>query len=461
MAAVTDDQWVGLQGSTTPPGPRGKPLLGSLLEMRGKGPLDFYTGLWREFGDVFHHRIGTVPVYGFIHPDQVEYVLKTNKDNFDKGTLIEIRGRRVMGQSLLMSEGDVWQHVRRLMDPPFSKEGVPDFFWTMTGATEMLLSRWQEVARKGEVVEMQDEMMLLSFSMISRLVFSEDLSEGASETRHAITFLLNYVQDIILAVVDIPPWVPTPKNRRFQAAKKKVDAFVTAHIEARRRDPDSAHDLISHLLQARDENGRGMTDSQVRDQVLTTFIAGQENAALVLAWFWYLLSQHPDVEEQLHAELAEVLNGRIPTLEDMPRLEYTRRVLEEAMRLYPPLWIQGRVNLKDDVIGGYRVPAGSTVILIEYLTHRHPDFFENPETFDPDRMLPERTAGIARYAFFPFGGGKRKCIGNKYSTFAFLVAVGTLAQHFRVRLKPNHRVEPIAVAALRPRYGLPMTLEPR
>lgn len=429
--------------------------------MRRKGPLGFYTDVWQQYGDTFFHRVGGIPVYGFIHPDAVEYVLKTNKDNFDKGTLIELRGRRVMGQSLLMSEGDLWAHLRQIMDPPFSKDGVPLFFGTMTGASEMLLDRWQGVAERGETVDLVDEMMLVAFSMISRLVFNQDLSQGASETRHAITFLLNYIQEIILAVVDIPPWVPTPQNRRFLSAKQKIDAFVGAHIEARRQDPESADDLIAHLLVARDENGQGMTDRQIRDQVMTTFVAGQENAALVLAWFWYLLSQHPEVEDRVHAELSMVLDGRIPTLEDMPKLEYTRRAIEETMRLYPPLWIQGRVTLKDDEIDGYRVPAGATVLLIEYLTQRHPEFFERPNEFDPDRMLPERTEGIARYAFFPFGGGKRKCIGNKYSIFAFLVVVGAISQRFRVRLKPDHPVVPVAVSALRPRDGLPVTLERR
>jgi cytochrome P450 len=423
--------------------------------------LDFYTDLWRQHGDVFHHRIGRVAVYGFIHPDDVDYVLTTNKDNFDKGTLIELRGRRVMGQSLLMSEGDVWSQLRRLMDPPFSKEGVPEFFGTMSGASEMLLERWQEVAESGETVDVLDEMMLVSFSMISRLVFNQDLSRGASEIRHAITYLLGYIQEIILAVIDIPPSIPTPRNRRFRAAKRIVDDFVSAHIEARRQNPDAAPDLIAHLLQARDEKGQGMTETQIRDQVMTTFVAGQENAALVLAWFWYLLSQHPEVEERVHAELSSVLGGRMPTLEDVPALDYTRRTLEETMRLYPPLWIQGRVNLQQDEIGGYRIPPRSTVILIEYLTQRHPQFFKDPDRFDPDRMLPERVEGLPHYAFFPFGGGKRKCIGNKYSILSFLIVVGTLAQHFRVRLKPGHPVVPVAVSALRPRDGLPVTLERR
>jgi len=361
-----------------------------------------------------------------------------------------------------MASWENWHHLRQIMDPPFSKEGVPNFFWTVTEATEMLLKRWHEIAERGEPIDVVDEMKLLSFSMISRFIFGEDLTQETSEGRGAISFLMSYVQNSILAVIDIPPSIPTPRNRRFHAATRELGAFVARHVEARRRNPDAElRDLIGHLLQVQDQNGRGMTDAEIRDNVLATFVAGQQMTGLILAWCWYRLSQRPEAEERLHSELKEVLGGRTPSLEDVPRFNYTRRVIEETMRLYPTVWIQARIASRDDEIGGIHVPKGATVALIQYLTHRHPEFWENPESFDPDRLLPDRVEGIPRYAYFPFGGGKRKCIGNKYTLFALLVAIGTLAQHFRVRVKPDHPVQPIAVAAIQPRYGLPATLERR
>ena len=462
MATITGESRTEAGSSRTPPGPGGLPLLGSVLSMRREGPLAFYTRMWREYGDVFHHRVGRIPVYVFIHPRDVEYVVAANEDGFAKDTIIEHRGRRVIGKSLLMADWEGWSHLRPLMDPPFSRSAIPEFYGSISEATDMLLRRWQTIAGRGEMVDVADEMKLVSFSMISRFIFGEDLTQEASAGRNAINFLMGYVQNSILAVVDIPPSVPTPRNRRFHAATRELGTFVARHIEARRRASDpEPRDLIGHLLLARDQNGRGMSDAEIRDNVLATFVAGQQMTGLILAWCWYLLSQHPEVEERLHAELSAVLGGRMPTLDDLPRLDYTRRVIEETMRLYPTVWIQARIARQDDVIGGRLVPRGATVALIEYLTHRHPEFWPDPEGFDPDRLLPERVEDLPRYAFFPFGGGKRKCIGNKYSIHAFLVVLATLAQHFQLRLKPNHPVEPIAVAAIRPRYGLPMTIEAR
>jgi cytochrome P450 len=242
---------------------------------------------------------------------------------------------------------------------------------------------------------------------------------------------------------------------------RQITELVQRHVDERRQSGRMKPDLISHFLTGTDPKGRHLTDIQVRDQVLTTFVAGQENSALALAWFWYMLSQHPWAQERVHAELEEVLGGRPATQDDIPKLSFTRRVFEETLRLYPVLWVIPRIVQTDDVIGGYPIPAGSTVIINAYLTHRHPDFWDRPEEFDPDRLLPERVKGLARYAYIPFGGGKRKCIGNEFAMLASLQFIATIAQRYRVEMAGPTPIEPYAVSTLRPKDGMPVRIVPR
>lgn len=459
---ATGEQQIGVPVERgTPPGPSGNILLGNLLDMRSEGPLAFYQRLWQKYGDTFQHRLVNIPITFFIHPDDVEYILKTNKDNFDKGTIVDVRAARVLGESLFISQGEVWRDMRFLMDPPFTHEGVAEFFWNMAGATDMMLERWQQVASNGDTIEMADEMMRFTFSMISRSIFSEDLSEEGAEARPAIVFLLKYVQDLVLQPVLVPASVPTPANRRYHDAMRQITALVQRHIDDRRNSGEMKADLISHFLTGTDPHGRHLTDTQVRDQVLTTFVAGQENSALALAWFWYLLARHPEAEERVHAELDQVLSGRPATAEDIQNLHFTRRAFEETIRLYPVLWVMPRIVQEDDVIGGYSMPAGSTIVINSFLTHRHPEFWDRPDEFDPDRFLPERVEGLPRYAYIPFGGGLRKCIGNKFAMLASMQFIATVAQRYRVVMAHDEPVEPVAVSTIRPKGGMPMRLIPR
>jgi cytochrome P450 len=425
--------------------------------MRREGPLAFYMRMWRDYGDVFEHRLGRESITTFVHPDHIERLFRTNRDNYDKGTIVDVRAERVLGQSLFISRGETWEDLRFLMDPPFDKEEVKEFTWTMTAAIEALDARWEQIAKSGETVDLVDEMMRFAFSMISLSVFSEDLSAEGAESRQAIVFLLKYVQQLVLQPVFYPAWVPTPANRRFHESMAEITALVQKHIVARRSGGGSKPDLISHFLTATDPKGCPMSDVQVRDQVLTTFVAGQENAALALAWFWYMMSQHPEPEERMLEELKGLPSGPA-TLDAANGLSFTRRAFEETIRLYPIVWIMPRVALEDDVVGGYRVPAGSTVVVNSYLTHRHPAFWDNANTFDPDRLLPERVKGLPPYAYLPFGGGKRKCLGNKFAMNATMLFVAAMGRKYVIRPVPGHPVEPIAVSTIRPKYKMPATV---
>ena len=429
MTTVVQDPQSGSASRTglVPPGPRDNSVLGSLFAMRREGPLAFYTRLWRDYGDVFEHRLGRISVTTFVHPDDIEHIFRTNKDNFDKGTIIDVRAERVLGQSLFISRGETWEDLRFLMDPPFDKEGVQEFTWTMQAAIDALDTRWEALARSGEAIDLVDEMMRFTFSTISLAIFSQDLSEQGAEARPAIVFLLKYVHDSVLLPIYYPAWVPTPANRRYHDSMRQITELVRGHIESRRGGGGLKPDLISHFLTAKDPKGCPMSDIQVRDQVITTFVAGQENAALALAWFWYLIARHPEQEERMLGELAGLDSGQ-PTLDAANGLSFTRRAYEEAIRLYPVLWVMPRIALQDDVIGRYRVPAGAMVVVNSFLTHRHPDFWENPERFDPDRLLPERTKGLPPYAYLPFGGGKRKCLGNKFAMNASMLFIATIGR---------------------------------
>ncbi|MDP3767798.1 MAG: cytochrome P450, partial [Dehalococcoidia bacterium] len=255
---------------------------------------------------------------------------------------------------------------------------------------------------------------------------------------------------------------PTPTNLRFRRAMRTLDDIVYGMIEARRNNGADKDDLLSMLLEARDEEtGEGMSDKQLRDEVFTMFTAGHETTAAALAWTWYLLSQHPEAEGRLHNELGSVLSGRTPGLDDLQRLPYTRMVIEETLRLYPPVWSIGRMALREDTVLGYRIPAKGQVLLSSYVTHRHPEFWDEPERFDPERFAPERAASRPRYAYFPFGGGPRQCIGNEFAMMEAQLALATLAQRYRLRLVPGQVVEPEPAVTLRPRHGVMVTVEAR
>ncbi|MCZ7567118.1 MAG: cytochrome P450 [Ardenticatenaceae bacterium] len=439
------------------PGPQGYPLFGSLPDFR-RDPLTFYLNAQRQFGDVIRFRGGPWRWYLLAHPDDVKHVLQDNHPNYRKGRFYDLL-RPTLGEGLLTSEGRFWLQQRRLAQPAFHRQRLASFATTMTDATARMLERWQVYARSGEPFNVAAEMMRLTLEVVGGTLFSTDVTGEAEAVGRALTVVIEYVNDLETRLFPLPPSIPTPANRRYRAAQRTLDEVVRHVIDERRRAGTDRGDLLSMLLLAQDEEtGASMNDRQLRDEVMTIFLAGHETTANALAWTWYLLSKHPSAGRRLHAELADMLGGRRPTVEDLPRLNYARMVIEEALRLYPPVWGFGRQAITDDEVGGYFLPANSLVVLSPYVTHRHPDFWENPEGFDPQRFMPQHAAARPRFAHFPFSGGPRQCIGNAFAMMEAQLILAMVAQRYRLDLVPGHSVEAEPTVTLRPRHGILVTL---
>ena len=328
----------------------------------------------------------------------------------------------------------------------------------MTSAIGSMLERWQHAVTHHQPLDVAEEMMRLTLRIVGQALFNIDLSDETGIVGQAFTALMAPFMDYIYHPVP-PLGFPTPRNRRIQQSIRTLDAVVLDIITEHCRSGAGNDDLLSMLLEAREEEiGEQMNDRQLRDEVMTLLLAGHETTSNALSWAWYLLSQYPDAERCLHAELEQVLGGRTPAVEDLSRLTYTRMVLEETLRLYPPAVGFNRKALADDEVGGYFVPAVTLIWLSPYVTHRHPDFWERPEVFDPERFSSERSAGRPHFAHYPFGGGPRLCIGNHFAMMEAQLVLATIAQRYQLRLVPDHRVEPQVLLTLRPRGGLPMTL---
>ncbi len=444
-----------------PPGPRGRPLLGNLPDMQRKGMLQFYSDLWRDYGDTVHVKMGPLHQFLLTQPEHVHHVLATNASNYCKGIGFKKLGL-ALGNGLFISEGELWQSQRRLLQPPFTARGITQFAETMVASTEDMLARW-DAARSAAPLDINLEMMRLAMAIIGRTMFGTYVGDEALAAGDAFTYVLNFMSERSVTLFDPPLFVPTAQNREFKRSMQLLRSYMHGIISARRAQPNAdATDLLSILLNARDEEtGTGMSEQQLYDEVLTIFFAGHETTAQALTWSWFLLAQHPEAEEKLHAELAQALGGRTPTFADVPKLPYTRMVIQEALRLYPPVWIFVRDAIGADEIGGYPIPPRSMIVLSPFLTQRNPALWEHPEQFEPERFAPERAAARPHYAYFPFGGGKRTCLGDKFAMLEAQLVLATVAQRYRLRLVPGQNPQPEAVGTLRPAGGMPMTLEPR
>ena len=446
----------------TPPGPHGHPLLGSAPDMQ-RDRLGFLLRLTQQYGDVSLMRFLIWPAYLVNHPHDVKRVLQENHRNYNKDIFTYKVFHPFLGKGLLTNDGSSWLHQRRLIQPTFHRKNLATFGTLMTGTTVAMLERWQSKASRGESLDVFNEMMRLTQRIVGQALFSIDLDNETDTVGQAVTTLSELLSGYIYA--PFPPLsVPTSRNRRMQAATRTLDNMVYSLINERHRRAgdtnEEAVDLLSLLLSVRDEEtGQGMNDKQVRDEVITLLVAGHETTSNLLTWTWYLLSQHPEVEQRLHAEVDKVLGGQLPTVEKLSELRYTHMVLEETLRLYPPAWIFSRKIIADDELGGYDIPKNSMILLSPYTTHRHPAFWEDPEEFDPERFTPERSAGRPHYAYFPFGGGPRMCIGSSFAMMEAQLVLACIAQRYSLRLVPDHLVEPEALVTLRPKHGLPMLLQ--
>jgi cytochrome P450 len=423
-----------------------------------RNPLEGITSNWKRYGDVVRHRLGPMEVFLVVHPDGVKHILQENHRNYVKSADYKIL-KRILGEGLLTSEGALWLHQRRLMAPMFHRQRIAEFGAAMVDSTVKMLEGWSEMERDGAAFDAFDAMMQLTLEIVARVLFKVEIEgELAHRIGHDVTVVNERMGQFDLGI--FVPWLPTRRNLQLRRATRSLDAIIADIIADHRRCGEDRGDLLSLLLAARDEDtGEMMNDRQVRDEAMTLILAGHETTANALGWTWYLLSQNPEIEQRLHSELAQVLGGRPPTVADLPSLRYTSMVIDESMRLYPPAWSVGRSPISDDEILGFRIPKGANVMLSQWLTHRHPDFWDDPERFDPERFSPERSANRPRYAYFPFGGGPRQCIGNTFALTEAKLILATIASRYRLRMVPGHRVETNPLITLRPRYGLKMTLE--
>jgi cytochrome P450 len=437
-----------------PPGPRPRWWGGNFKAYR-RDPLGFLTMCARTYGDIVGMRYYNYRTYFLNHPDFIEAVLVTHNRKFIKGRALRAN-RRLLGNGLLTSEGDFWLRQRRLAQPSFHRARVAAYAETMVRYTERMLEGW----RDADARDVHQEMMRLTLGIVAKTLFDADVEGDARDVGEALEVVMEQNTDL-RRLVFTPAWLPTPANFRMFRARRRLDAVIYRIIAGRRASGRDTGDLLSMLLAAQDEDGSRMTDLQLRDEAVTLFLAGHETTALALSWAWWLLAQHPEAERKLQEELSAVLGGRSPTMEDLPRLRYAEMVLNESMRLYPPAWGMVRMAIEDCEIGGYPVPRGTGIAISQFVTHRDARWFDAPEEFRPERWGNDFAKGLPRFAYFPFGGGPRQCIGNSFAMMEAMLLLATIAQRFRLRLVPGHRVEPMPSITLRPKYGIHVTLEAR
>jgi cytochrome P450 len=440
-----------------PPGPRRTFPLSGLFGYR-RGPLPYFQNLAAQYGDISYFRLGPEEAFFLNHPDYVKDVLVTNHQNFHKGLALQ-RAKRLLGEGLLTSEEEFHRRQRRLAQPAFHRARIASYAGVMTDYACETRARWHD----GDTLDMSEEMMRLTLGIVGKTLFDADVVSDAREVGEAMTVVMDLFNTITIPFFELIQRLPLPQLRRFDAAKARLDAIIYRLIEERRRGGEDRGDLLSMLLLAQDTEGDGgaMTDEQLRDEVMTIFLAGHETTANALVWTWYLLSQEPGVEAKLHEEIERVLARRLPTYEDVAQLKYTEMVLAESMRLYPPAWAIGRLAMTESEIAGYTVPRGALVLMSQFVMHRDPRYFPEPLRFDPERWQTAARESRPQFSYFPFGGGPRRCIGEGFAWMEGVLLIATLAQQWQMRLVPNHPVALKPVITLRPKHGMKMTVERR
>jgi cytochrome P450 len=420
--------------------------------------LGFIERVRDEYGDIVLMRFLYVPALFLYHPDEVEYVLATNSRNFIKSMSLRSNFfQRLVGNGLLTSEGEAWKRARRLSQPAFHRERVASYGQVMVDYSKRLIEKWQP----GEALDVHIDMMRLTLEIVVQCLFSADVSTDVDEVGATLKELIKpFAAQATLSWI-LNNRLPTPVHIRFHRLARKIDNVVYRIISERRASGEDKGDLLSMLLAARDEDGSQMNDRQLRDEVMTLFLAGHETTALTLAWSWYLLGTNPEAERKFHAELDEVLGDRPPTAADLPRLKFTEQLAKESMRLYPPAFGLGREAINDCEIGGYRVPKGTQVFLFQWATQRDPRFYEEPNAFRPERWTEDFIERLPKYAYFPFGGGPRVCIGASFAMMEVILCLATIGQKFRLEVDRDHPVSIYPAMSLRPRDGIRVVVRNR
>jgi cytochrome P450 len=446
-----------LEIGTRLPGPKGTRVMGVMGEFN-RDALGFIERMQREYGDIVWSRFLYVPALFLYHPNEIESVLTTNARNFRKAmTLRSNFFQRLVGNGLLTSEGEEWKRQRRLSNPAFHRERVATYATTMVDYAKRLSASWQA----GETRDVHRDMMRLTLEIVVQCLFSADVSRDVDHIGETLAEMVKpFAAQATLKWI-LNNRLPTPEHIRFHRLARKIDNVVYRIIAERRASGKDAGDLLSMLLDAHDEDGTGMNDQQLRDEVMTLFLAGHETTALTLAWSWYLLGRSPEAEKKFHAELDTVLGDRDATFADLPRLKFTEQILKESMRLYPPAYGLGREAINDCEIGNYYVPAGTQVFMFQWATHRDARFFDQPLEFRPARWTPEFEARLPKYAYFPFGAGPRICIGASFAMMEMILVLATIGRRSRLELLPDHPVETYPAMSLRPREGVKVVVRAR
>ena len=441
----------------TPPGPKGMPLLGNAPALR-QGFLGFLSGI-SAYGDVSSFTVGPERGYILKHPDDIRRVLVTEAEHFRKDPADTTQLSRALGWGLVTIDGERHRRQRKLEQPAFHTTRISAYAETMTDYTLRMLQSWQS----GDPVDLYVAMHTLTRNVVLKTLF--DFEIGESDTgeaiHHAIADLQHYITRLSQLMIPIPPWVPIPWNTRIIKARQKLDNLIQEIIQERRKTDEDRGDLLSMLLQSHNEDdGSAMTDEQVRDECVTLFAAGHETTANALTWTFYLLMQNPDALAKLQDELATVLQGRTPQLSDLRSLPYTEMVIKESMRIYPPVWMLTlRQSLTDTEFGGYTLPKGGTFVLSPYLVHHDARWWPEPEKFQPERFQNEKD--VPKFAYFPFGGGARVCIGQSFAMMEAALILATIAPRFEFDLAPGYELVLRPEITLSPKNGLPVTIHER
>jgi enediyne biosynthesis protein E7 len=439
-----------------PSGPQGHPLIGNLLHVQ-RDRLGLMLSAAREYGDAVRIRMGPKTLYLFNNPDHAKHVLSENHANYRKGLGL-VHARRALGDGLLTSEGELWRSQRRAVQPAFQRERVAQAAGVIAEEADRMLARWR--ARPGSTIDVVAEMTALTLGVLGRFLLRAELG-SSGHIGQAFEAIQDQAMFEMVTLNAVPPWLPLPRQLRFRRARRDLDALVQRLVSERVDGPERGDDLLSRLLVTTgQEADPRVRRRRLRDELVTLLLAGHETTASTLGWTWYLVDRHPEVFERLHAEASETLGDRMPDHEDLSRLTFTTRVVEEAIRLYPPVWMLTRQAVDDDDVNGYHVPAGADVLICPYVLHRHPGFWERPESFDPERFRPAMTASRPRYAYIPFGAGPRFCVGSNLGLMEAVLVVAMIAREFQLRRTSSDPVAPEPMLSLRLRGGLPVVATP-
>jgi cytochrome P450 len=449
---------------TPSPGPSPLELLRS-ARIAQSNTLQFLTDLNRDYGDFVQIASGPLNLIFLNHPRHVQHILLDNHHNYGKDTFQYRQLSRITGNGLLVSDPPYWLHQRRLIQPAFSRPRIQEWIPLISTSVQSLLDRWEQSSAAQAPLDVDQEMMRLALEIVGKALFSLDLSKDAQELTQSVMIALDHIVMSVRQPFSMPEFVPTPENIRFRRAIERLDQVIEQLIEERLSVDNHTHpplDLMGMFLSARDpETGQGMNVSAIRDEIITLLIAGHETVASALTWTWFLLSQHPQARDRLAAEARQILDPRrLPEPQDYNHLVYTRAVFAEALRLYPPAWIITRKALEEDRLDDFRIPRGATVIISPYILHRHSEFWEDPHQFIPERFLVGGKTAAHRFAYIPFGGGPRLCIGNNFAEIEATIILAMISQRYTLEVIDPQQVKMDALVTLRPHAGLPMWIKP-